>query len=196
MLNPPQRKNWWVYPRIPAETDQALSAFPDILRQLLFNRGYLTEAAAVEYLNASQPLGNPLLLLDMEKAVKRLLHAIDHGETIVVYGDYDVDGVSATALMVQVLKTLGARVSRYIPNRFDEGYGVNREAVTVLADSGVKVILTVDCGIRSAEEAELARTLGVDMIVTDHHYPKGELEGAYAVVCPKREGDPYPGKDL
>jgi len=66
----------------------------------------------------------------------------------------------------------------------------------VLADSGVKVILTVDCGIRSAEEAELARTLGVDMIVTDHHYPKGELEGAYAVVCPKREGDPYPGKDL
>jgi len=196
LLNPPQRKNWWVYPRIPAETDQALSAFPDILRQLLFNRGYLTEAAAVEYLNASQPLGNPLLLLDMEKAVKRLLHAIDHGETIVVYGDYDVDGVSATALMVQVLKTLGARVSRYIPNRFDEGYGVNREAVTVLADSGVKVILTVDCGIRSAEEAELARTLGVDMIVTDHHYPKGELEGAYAVVCPKREGDPYPGKDL
>jgi len=109
LLNPPQRKNWWVYPRIPAETDQALSAFPDILRQLLFNRGYLTEAAAVEYLNASQPLGNPLLLLDMEKAVKRLLHAIDHGETIVVYGDYDVDGVSATALMVQVLKTLGAR---------------------------------------------------------------------------------------
>jgi single-stranded-DNA-specific exonuclease len=196
LLNPPQRKNWWIYPRIPAETDQALSSFPDYLRQLLFNRGYLDEAAAVEYLNASQSLGNPMLLLDMEKAVKRLLKAIDAGETIVVYGDYDVDGVSATALMVQVLKIFGARVSRYIPNRFDEGYGVNREAVTLLADSSAKVILTVDCGIRSAEEAELARSLGVDMIVTDHHYPKGELEGAYAVVCPKREGDPYPEKDL
>ena len=132
----------------------------------------------------------------MEKAVERLLTAVDRQEGIVVYGDYDVDGVSATALMVQVLRAFGAKVTRYIPNRFDEGYGVNSEAVQLLADSGARVILTVDCGIRSPHEAELAKSLGVDMIVSDHHFPKGELPGAYAVICPKRDNDPYPDKDL
>jgi single-stranded-DNA-specific exonuclease RecJ len=196
LLQKPQAKKWWLYPRIPEDVNERLKAFPDYLRQILFNRGYVDELSATEYLNASQPLGDPFLLLDMEKAVTRLLQAVDRHEAMVVYGDYDVDGVSATALMVQVLKAYGAVVTRYIPNRFDEGYGVNREAVQLLADSGVKVILTVDCGIRSPQEAEFARSLGVDMIVSDHHYPQGELESAYAVVCPKREGDPYPDKEL
>jgi single-stranded-DNA-specific exonuclease len=196
LLQKPQLKKWWIYPRIPADVNEALHEFPDFLRQLLYNRGYMDEAGAIEYLNASRTPGDPFLLLDMEKATDRLLRAVDQQEPIIVYGDYDVDGVSATALMVQVLKTSGARVTRYIPNRFDEGYGVNREAVQLLADSGAKVILTVDCGIRSPGEAELAKSLGVDMIISDHHYPKGELLAAYAVVCPKREGDPYPDKDL
>jgi single-stranded-DNA-specific exonuclease len=190
-------KRWWVYPRIPADVNHALQTFPDYLRQILFNRGILDENSALNFLNATQPLGNPFLLLDMDKAVNRLLRAIDNNEAIVVYGDYDVDGVSATVLMVQVLKALGGkRVNRYIPNRFDEGYGLNSEAVQMLADSDVKVILTVDCGIRSIDEAELAKRLGIDLIVSDHHFPKGEVEAAYAVICPKREGDPYPDKEL
>ncbi len=196
MLQKPQSKRWWIYPRIPVDVSEALHEFPDFLRQILFNRGYLDELSATEYLMASRPLGDPFLLLDMEKAVNRILLACDQQEQMIVYGDYDVDGVSATALMVQVLKTIGAKVTRYIPNRFDEGYGVNMEAVQLLADSGVKVILTVDCGIRSPNEAEFAKSLGVDMIISDHHFPKGELESAYAVICPKREGDPYPDKDL
>jgi single-stranded-DNA-specific exonuclease len=196
LLQKPQSKRWWIYPRIPVDVSEALHEFPDFLRQILFNRGYLDELSATEYLMASRPLGDPFLLLDMEKAVNRILLACDQQEQMIVYGDYDVDGVSATALMVQVLKTIGAKVTRYIPNRFDEGYGVNMEAVQLLADSGVKVILTVDCGIRSPNEAEFAKSLGVDMIISDHHFPKGELESAYAVICPKREGDPYPDKDL
>ena len=196
LLPKPQPKKWWVYPRIPDQINTELHDFPDYLRQLLFNRGYTDAISATEYLNASQPLSDPFLLSGMERSVDRLLKAIDQHEPIIVYGDYDVDGVSATALMVQVLRTLGARVSRYIPNRFDEGYGVNADAVHLLADSGVKVILTVDCGIRSPQEAELAQSLGIDMIVSDHHYPKGDLPGAYAVICPKQDGDVSPYKEL
>jgi single-stranded-DNA-specific exonuclease len=166
------------------------------MRQLLFNRGCNDASSAAEYLNATQPLGDPFLLTDMEVAIERLLRAIDAGEPIVVYGDYDVDGVSATALMVQVLQKFTPRVARYIPNRFDEGYGVNGEAIQLLADSGAKLILTVDCGIRSPQEVILATRLGVDMIISDHHYPQGELPPALAVICPKREGDGYPDKDL
>lgn len=166
------------------------------MRQLLFNRGCNDASSAAEYLNATQPLGDPFLLTDMDKAIERLLLAIDNGEPIVVYGDYDVDGVSATALMVQVLQKFTPRVARYIPNRFDEGYGVNSEAIQLLADSGAKLILTVDCGIRSPKEAALASSLGVDMIISDHHYPQGDLPPALAVICPKREGDAYPDKDL
>lgn len=196
MLNSPKPKNWWVYPRLPDEVDRALSVFPPYMRQLLFNRGCNDASSAAEYLNATQPLGDPFLLTDMDKAIERLLLAIDNGEPIVVYGDYDVDGVSATALMVQVLQKFTPRVARYIPNRFDEGYGVNSEAIQLLADSGAKLILTVDCGIRSPKEAALASSLGVDMIISDHHYPQGDLPPALAVICPKREGDAYPDKDL
>ncbi len=196
MLNSPRPKNWWVYPRLPDEVDRALSVFPPYMRQLLFNRGCNDASSAAEYLNATQPLGDPFLLTDMDKAIERLLLAIDNGEPIVVYGDYDVDGVSATALMVQVLQKFTPRVARYIPNRFDEGYGVNSEAIQLLADSGAKLILTVDCGIRSPKEAALASSLGVDMIISDHHYPQGDLPPALAVICPKREGDAYPDKDL
>ena len=191
-----QRKKWWVYPRIDPEIDKNLKAFPPYMRQLLFNRGCLDETSAIEYLNASLPLAAPFLLLDMEKAVTRLLQAAAHGEPVIVYGDYDVDGVSATALMVQVLRVFHADVSAYIPNRFDEGYGLNSEALQELSASGVKLVLTVDCGIRSNQEALVAKKLGIDLIISDHHFPKGELPKAYAVICPKREGDPYPYKEL
>ncbi len=123
--------------------------------------------------------------------------AIDIGEKIVIYGDYDVDGVTATVLLVEVLRRLGGEVEPYIPNRFEEGYGLNEEAIHFLAvEHAVSIILTVDCGIRSPREAQIARKLGVDLIISDHHYPKGDLPEGYAVICPKQENDPYPYKDL
>lgn len=189
-------KNWWIYPQIPSELSAQFDGYPKYLRQILFNRGIADVESAVTYLSASSPSHDPFLLLDMEKAVDRLLLAIDRKEGIVIYGDYDVDGVSATALMVLVLQKFGAEVHRFIPNRFDEGYGLNNDSIGMLADSGAKVILTVDCGIRSPREADFAKTHGIDLIISDHHHPKDDLPDAYAVVCQKREGDPYPYKDL
>jgi len=191
-----QTKRWVVQPRIDAVTDGILEPYPPYMRQILYNRGIRSLEEADEYLNATTILSDPFRMLDMQKAVDRLLQARDAGEPIVVYGDYDVDGVTATVMMVEVLRVLGAQVHRYIPNRFEEGYGLNQEAIRILADSGAKLILTVDCGIRSPQEADFARTLGVELIISDHHHPKEELPAAFAVICPKRENDPYPDKDL
>lgn len=195
-MNPVTQKNWSTFPILPAEISDALSAYPAYLRQLLYNRGIRTDTEAIQFFSADGDSHDPFQLLDMEKAVRRLLQAIESHEPIAVYGDYDVDGVTATALMVEVLTVLGGNAIRYIPNRFDEGYGVNTDAIQGLADSGVKVILTVDCGIRSAFEVEFARGLGVEMIISDHHHPKNEIPPALAVICQKRQGDLYPYKDL
>ena len=196
MLPRKQPKKWWIYPRIPVEVDESLKAFPAYMRQLLFNRNCLDETTATQYLNASAPLADPFLLTDMEKAVDRMLNAVDDKDPIIVYGEYDVDGVSATALMVQVLRVFKADVSAYIPNRFDEGYGLNSDALQDLAARGAKVVLTVDCGIRSIQEAALASELGIDLIISDHHFPKGDVPHAYAVICPKQDGDEYPYKEM
>jgi single-stranded-DNA-specific exonuclease len=122
---------------------------------------------------------------------------VDQHEPIAVYGDYDVDGVTATALLIQVLESLSAIVKPYIPNRFDEGYGLNMEALDLLKAEGTKLVITVDCGIRSPEEAQHARDIGLDLIITDHHHPAdGALPPALAIVNPKQPGDPYPEKNL
>jgi single-stranded-DNA-specific exonuclease len=140
-------KRWIIAPRITEEVNRELEAYPPYIRQLLFNRGIHTLDEANRFLSASSELGSPFLLLDLEKAVERLLRAINEGEKIIVYGDYDVDGVTATVMMVEALRLMGGQVERYIPNRFDEGYGLNIEAIEHLAKDGAKVILTVDCGI-------------------------------------------------
>lgn len=189
-------KRWFIPEPLPAEVDNELHHFQPYLRQILFNREVHTAEEAIQYLNCSAPLGDPFQLMDMEIAVERLWQAIENGEAVAVYGDYDVDGVTATALMVQVLRALGGNAEAYIPNRFDEGYGLNNEALDVLAGRGFKVVLTVDCGIRSPREAEHARVLGIDLIISDHHMPQHELPNALAVICQKREGDEYPDKNL
>jgi single-stranded-DNA-specific exonuclease len=191
-----QPKKWDVLPVLPVEIDTALDAFSPFMRQLLFNRGVINSSEAERYLNGAFQVEDPFQLTDMEAAVDRLLRAADANETVAVYGDYDVDGVTATALMTEVLESLGARVFPYIPNRFEEGYGLNREAIQILADSGIKIILTVDCGIRSLSEADLARELGVDLIISDHHHPKHEIPQALAVICPKRKDDSYGYKEM
>jgi single-stranded-DNA-specific exonuclease len=134
-------------------------------------------------------------MLNMDVAVDRILWAIDQQEAIAVYGDYDVDGVTATAIMVQVSR-MGAAVRAYIPNRFEEGYGLNNEALEALYADGVRLVITVDCGIRSPREASHAHHLGIDMIISDHHEPTEDLPFARAVICPKQPGDQYPEKNL
>ncbi len=169
----------------------------EILAQLLFNRGHATAAAARAFLRAEVNFDtNPLQLLDMKTAVARIRRAIQESELIAIYGDYDVDGVTATALLVQTLRSLGANVKGYIPNRFEEGYGLNPDAFDTLKAEGVSLVISVDCGIRSPAEALHAKTIGLDLIISDHHHPDADLPEALAVINPKRDGDPYPDKDL
>jgi single-stranded-DNA-specific exonuclease len=183
---------------ISLEAENALVKFPPVLRQILFNRGYATDAEARAFLKAEPNFDNdPFQMSSMEAAVDRIRHALEQGEPIAIYGDYDVDGVTSTALLVDVLNALNANVRGYIPNRFDEGYGLNNEALSQLKDEGVKLVITVDCGIRSPDEALHARTIGLDLIITDHHHPsEGPLPIASAVINPKQPGDVYPDKDL
>jgi single-stranded-DNA-specific exonuclease len=196
-MNHNSNKRWDIAPKIPLEIEEELHLHSPVMRQLLYNRGIIQDIDAYNFLQTEGPMFDPFTMTGMDAAVKRLLQAIDQGEKIVVYGDYDVDGVTATVLMVQVLRALGARVEEYIPNRFEEGYGVNNEALDGLAAEGVKLILTVDCGIRSPDEALHAAALGMDMIISDHHEPMGDqLPEAFAVICPKQAGDQYMDKDL
>src|SRR6059058_3342439 len=135
-------------------------------------------------------------MLDLDEAVERLRRALAARERIVVYGDYDVDGIAGSAILVRAFRQLGFVVGAYIPNRYEEGYGLNSAALRQLAQDGAKVIVSVDCGITAVKEAALARELGIDLIVTDHHHPPAELPKAYALVNPRRPGDPSLEKDL
>lgn len=195
----PLSKHWNVLPRITPEADDALSKLnPPILRQILFNRGYATDAEARSFLRAEPGFNtDPFQMTGMQQAVERIRFAIQNNEPIAVYGDYDVDGVTATALLVETLQKMGADVRGYIPNRFEEGYGLNNNALEELKADGVKLVITVDCGIRSPNEALHARTLGLDLIISDHHHPDNEnLPPAFAVINPKQHADNYPDKDL
>jgi len=196
LANSSLSKIWWTYPTLPAEINKRLEHYPRFLRQVLFNRGITDPAQAEDYLLARNPGYDPFLLADMEKTVQRLFRAIDQNENIAIYGDYDVDAVTATALMVQVLQKYNAQVYRHIPNRFEDGYGLNNSSLDKLKESNVHLVLTVDCGIRSPREAEYARELGIDLIISDHHFPQDVLPNAYAIICPKQEGDQYPFKEL
>lgn len=193
----PPGRHWLQPTPVPAEVAAALSQYDGITRQLLYNRNIQTAAEADVFLNARPPANDdPLGLAGMGETVERLERAINAHEPIAVYGDYDTDGVTSTALLVQVLSALGADVTRYIPNRFDEGYGLNNEALTSLKNEGRKLVITVDCGIRSVGEAEHAKKIGLDLIITDHHTVGEDLPPALAVVDPKRADETYPYRDF
>jgi single-stranded-DNA-specific exonuclease len=190
-------KRWQIAPKISPSAEQALESYPPILRQVLFNRGITTPLEAQHFLDAKPGFDtDPFLIKGMRAAVERIETALREQELVIIYGDYDVDGVTATALLVKVLGALGAKVRGYIPNRFEEGYGVNKEALTSLQSQGARLIITVDCGIRSLPEAEHARALGLDLVITDHHHPSADLPPALAILNPKQPGDAYPDKDL
>lgn len=191
-------KRWVISSPLTPAASEALVRFPPILQQIVFNRGLGNYEDASAFLRALPGFNtDPFQLTCMEMAVERILFAIRHAEPIAIYGDYDVDGVTATALLVDALQALGANARHYIPNRFDEGYGLNKDALDTLKADGVKLVITVDCGIRSPEEALHARTIGLDLIISDHHHPDGQnLPPAFAVINPKQHGDVYPDKDL
>lgn len=186
---------WNILPPMPFSVMTELQNYSRVQQKLLFNRDITTIRQANAYMLPS-PLTDPFKLKTMHNAVITVLSVIDAGKPIVVYGDYDVDGVTASSLLVQVLRTLGADVSGYIPNRFEEGYGVNAGAIETLAKSGTALTITVDCGIRSPSEVALASSLGMDMIITDHHEPGDVIPEAAAVINPKQPGDEYPEKNL
>ncbi|HPH94256.1 MAG TPA: single-stranded-DNA-specific exonuclease RecJ [Anaerolineaceae bacterium] len=190
-------RRWEVSPVMPVEVDAALKEFIHPMRQILYNRGFRDAETARAFLNpALSDQADPFLLKGMPEAVARLEKAIQDGEKIAIYGDYDVDGVTATTLLVEVLRAYQADVQGYIPNRFDEGYGVNKDALATLYDRGVRLVVTVDCGARSPREADYARARGLDLIISDHHQPGEELPQVTALINPKQAGDTYPDKDL
>jgi single-stranded-DNA-specific exonuclease len=192
-----QTNRWHLSPSLTPQANENLTEFPPLMRQLLFNRGYATATEARAFIEGRTTFdASPFQMKGMIETVERIHTAIANAELVAVYGDYDVDGVTATALLVQALKALGANIRPYIPNRFDEGYGLNNDALDLLAKEGVKLVISVDCGIRSPEEARYARSLGLDLIITDHHEPAGELPEAFAIINPKQEGDEYPEKYL
>ena len=167
-----------------------------IIGQILWNRGLQTAEAARAFLHPEdEPYCDPFLMMDMERAAHRILEAIHVGEQIVVYGDYDVDGMTSTTLLMKNIRALGGMVSYYIPNRFTEGYGLNGAALRQIAAEGCGLLVTVDCGISSADV--VAQMDGaMDIIITDHHLPGAALPPAYAVINPHRADCPYPFKEL
>jgi single-stranded-DNA-specific exonuclease len=169
-----------------------------IFAQLLLNRNIKTPEQAQTFLfGGLSDCHDPLLMKDMAKSVSRIKEAIDKKEKILIYGDYDVDGVTSTALLSYILDELGADYETYIPNRLEEGYGLNIRGVALAREDGVKLLITVDCGINSAEEVACANNYGIDVIITDHHEVKEDkLPPAYAIIDPHQQNCPYPFKHL
>ncbi len=171
---------------------------PRILSRILLQRGIDCFDKARTYFRPEvEELHDPFLMKDMDKAVDRLHQALEKGERILVYGDYDVDGVSGSSLLYLILsRMVGSRVTYYIPDRITEGYGLSRQAIQEYAEKGVSLILTIDCGVTAVDEIRFARERGVDVLVCDHHEPGDELPPAAAILDPKRPDCPYPFKEL
>lgn len=168
-----------------------------VLAELLAQRGISTfEQARAFFRPDLANLHDPFLMKDMDKAVDRLGKAVFGGEKILVYGDYDVDGTTAVALVYSFLNKYTKNIDYYIPDRYDEGYGVSYKGINWASDNGVKLIITLDCGIKAIEKVEYARSKGIDVIICDHHLPEDGLPAAVAVLDPKREDDSYPFDDL
>ncbi|MCK5451308.1 MAG: single-stranded-DNA-specific exonuclease RecJ [Candidatus Omnitrophica bacterium] len=184
-------------PRIQHRLSESLGISP-FFSQVLINRGITQPEDAQAFLFGDlSSCSDPFLMKDMDRAVTRIKQAIEKNEKILIYGDYDVDGITSSALLLDVFKTLGADCSTYIPHRVDDGYGLNLRAMKKAADDGVNLIVTVDCGVNSTEEIKYAVSRSIDVIVTDHHeVDKNSRPPAYAVVDPHQEACGYPYKYL
>lgn len=168
-----------------------------VIASLLIKRGITTESAAKRFFRPQlADLINPFLMKDMDLAVDRLNDAMGRKERILVYGDYDVDGCTAVALVYKFLRQFYSNIDYYIPDRYDEGYGVSKKGIDYAKDTGVKLIIILDCGIKAIKEITYAKSLGIDFIICDHHVPDDEMPPAVAILNPKRPDDSYPFKYL
>jgi len=188
---------WNLLPLIPSAQLIHDESLPPLVQQLLYNRGVTGPEQINSFLAGdSSLLADPFLLPDMHRAVARIYQALLSGEHIVIYGDFDADGITATALLVQGLTSLGGTPVPYIPHRHNEGHGLSVSALKNLRDQGAGLIITVDCGVTNVAEVERAGKLGMDVIITDHHTPLQEIPRALAVVDPKLPGSIYPFSEL
>ena len=192
-------KKWEIYQTNEEKVEELQKKYKlnKLLSTLLTNRGIIEEAEITKFLNPKRsdfydPFGMP----DMEKAVERILKAIENKEQIIIYGDYDVDGITSVTVLKSFLEERGIQVNVYIPNRLNEGYGLNKTAMEEIAKQGNKLMITVDCGITAVEEVEYAKKFGIETIITDHHEPAEELPKAIAVVDAKRKDNKYEYRNL
>lgn len=183
-------------PEVSAVNTLVRNGYAPLAAMVLASRNITTPEQAHRYLDCNAPLPDPFLLTDMDKAAGRVALSTAKGEKIAVFGDYDVDGITSTCLLTDFLRRHGGDVVSYIPGRLEEGYGLNPIAIHQLKQDGVKLIITVDCGITAISEAELCRELGIDLVITDHHECKDTLPRAIAVVDPHRSDGGYPHKNL
>ncbi|MFZ0547207.1 MAG: single-stranded-DNA-specific exonuclease RecJ [Candidatus Promineifilaceae bacterium] len=203
MIRPENLRNnrWQVKPAVPHEIKQTLGQYHPVLQQVLYNRG-LQDSSHIQAFIEGRYLEStdPFLLPDMDKAMARIRQAIEQDEIIVVYGDFDADGVTSTVLLTQALRGLGLsreQAQPHIPDRFEDGYGLNEKVLTMLKkDRNANLVISVDCGIRSIREVEHANKIGLDMIITDHHSLGRRIPPALAVINPKRTDSTYPEEML
>lgn len=192
-------KKWQYY-----ETDEELvnkiaqeHSIDTLLARILVNRNITKNSDIDVFLNPTRGnFHNPYLMPDMEKAVNRILTAINNKEKVLIYGDYDVDGITSITVLKKFLEERGLEVGYHIPNRLEEGYGLNNEAIEKITKEDYKLMITVDCGISGIQEVDFCNSLGLEVIVTDHHEPLQELPKAIAIVDAKREDSQYPFRGL
>ena len=192
-------KKWQIY-EVDEEKVEELSNkyhLNKLLATILANRNIVNEEEIRLFLNPTRnDFHDPYLITDMEKAINRIVEAIEKQEKVTIYGDYDVDGITSITVLKSFLKDRGLEVSQYIPNRLHEGYGLNKNAIDKIHNNGCELMITVDCGISAIEEIEYANSLGIETIVTDHHEPGNELPNALAVIDNKRKDSTYPFREL
>lgn len=189
----------WIYDNVTERAEELSKAagISTLLAKVFINRGKGDVQYIKKFLNPSlDELYDPFLMKDMDKAAERIIKAIENKESVVIYGDYDVDGITSTSILYTFLNDLGINVSYYIPDRLTEGYGMNIDALSKIAEKAVDLVITVDCGITSFDEVSYLKEKGIDIVITDHHECKDTLPEAYAVVDPCREDCPYPFKEL
>ena len=170
---------------------------PEFIAKILVNRNIIEDEKIKVFLDPTRnDFYNPYLLNDIEKAVNRIIKAINNKQKIIIYGDYDVDGITSITVLKKFMKDRGIELGYYIPDRLNEGYGLNKEAVKKIANEKYELMITVDCGITAIEDVEYANSLGMDVIITDHHEPLDIIPDALAVINPKRKDSTYPFKNL
>lgn len=189
---------WKIAKKAPKEHIEKFSEYHPVLIQLLFNRGLETQEEIDAFFNPDfeQDLHDPYLMKDMGRAVRRLIQAAEKKEKVAIYGDYDADGVTSSSILTEVLRAIGLSGLVYLPDREKDGYGLNNNAIDWLKERGIELIVTSDCGVSNKKEIDYARSIGLEVIVFDHHTVPTEFSKKYIVVNPKRKGDKYPFKEL